>query len=88
MALITLWVTFGDADVDTVARTTRELVADSTAEDLSYLVLHMAGLTRGLMRAMGNQDVPDVADALQAVGLSVQGRASAATPHWRTDCTD
>jgi hypothetical protein len=74
MALLTLWTTFDDSEADSVAATTRSLLAGHSAEELGYLVLHLAGLSRGLTHVLIAQSHPDVNDALQAVGRDVQER--------------
>ncbi len=74
MALLTLWTTFDDNEADSVAATTRSLLAGHSAEELGYLVLHLAGLSRGLTHVLIAQAHPDINDALQAVGRDVQER--------------
>lgn len=82
MALMTLWVSFDDSEHEAVARTTRSLLAGLTASDLGYLVLHLAGLTRGLVHSMvenaGPEDALDVDRALQALAHGVARRGTAA----------
>ena len=77
MALLTLWATFEDHETPHVARTTRALLAGLTVEDLGHLVLHMAGLTRGLLHHMSGQHNRDIDQALQVVARGVHDRGSA-----------
>jgi hypothetical protein len=74
MALLTLWTTFDDTESDSVAATTRSLLAGHTSEELGYLVLHLAGLSRGLAHVLVNQQHADINEALQAVGRDVHER--------------
>lgn len=82
MALMTLWVSFDDSEHEAVARTTRSLLTGLTTADLGYLVLHLAGLTRGLVHSMadyvGPGDGLDVDRALQALAHGVARRGAAA----------
>lgn len=79
MALLTLWVSFNDTEHESVARTTRDLLAGLTAPDLGYLVLHVAGLTRGLVHSIaeGAQGTLDLDLALQALARGVHERGAA-----------
>ncbi|MGI8868795.1 MAG: hypothetical protein ACR2F6_08080 [Mycobacteriales bacterium] len=78
MALMTLWTTFEEPESDQVAATTRSLLAGLSAEELAYLVLHLAGLTRGLTRVLGSQsDDLDLDAALQMVARELQRRPTA-----------
>ena len=74
MALLTLWTTFEDTESDSVAATTRTLLAGHTAEELGYLVLHLAGLSRGLAHVLVSQQEADINEALQTVGRDVHER--------------
>ena len=74
MALLTLWTTFEDSESEEVAATTRTLLAGHTAEELGYLVLHLAGLSRGLAHVLVNQQQADINEALQTVGRDVHER--------------
>jgi hypothetical protein len=74
MALLTLWTTFEDTESDSVAATTRTLLAGHTAEELGYLVLHLAGLSRGLAHVLVSQQEADINEALQTVGRDVHQR--------------
>lgn len=74
MALLTLWTTFEDSESESVAATTRTLLAGHTAEELGYLVLHLAGLSRGLAHVLVNQQQADINEALQTVGRDVHER--------------
>lgn len=86
MALMTLWVSFDDSEHDAVARTTQSLLAGLTSADLGYLVLHLAGLTRGLVHAIGEhassrEDLAvelDVNQALRTLARGVARRGAAA----------
>ncbi|HEX5494478.1 MAG TPA: hypothetical protein VFX70_07910 [Mycobacteriales bacterium] len=82
MALMTLWVSFDDDEHETVARTTRSLLAGLTTADLGYLVLHLAGLSRGLVHSMSDHSGPgdglDVDRALRALAHGVARRGTAA----------
>lgn len=74
MALLTLWTTFEDTESDSVAATTRTLLAGHTSEELGYLVLHLAGLSRGLAHVLVSQQQADINEALQMVGRDVHER--------------
>lgn len=75
MALMTLWTTFEEPESAQVAATTRSLLAGLSAEELGYLLLHFAGLTRGLTRVLGTQSHDlDLDAALQAVAREVHRR--------------
>lgn len=76
MALLTLWTTFDDAEAERVAATTRTLLAGHTAEELGYLVLHLAGLSRGMTRVLAASGERDIGEALQTVARDVQERRS------------
>lgn len=79
MALLTLWVSFDDTEHESVARTTRSLLTGLTSPDLGYLVLHMAGLTRGLVHSIADS-APESLDldlALQALARGVHQRGAA-----------
>lgn len=76
MALLTLWTTFDEREADSVAATTRSLLAGHSAEELGYLVLHLAGLSRGLAHVLAAQPHPDINEALQAVGRDVHSRGA------------
>ena len=77
MALLTLWTTYDDDEADEVAATTRTLLAGHNAEELGYLVLHMAGLSRGLSHVMLAQREVDINEALQTLGRDIQERRAA-----------
>lgn len=74
MALLTLWTTFAEEEADEVAATTRTLLAGHSSEELGYLLLHVAGLSRGLTHVLVAQQSPNIAEALQALGRDVQER--------------
>jgi hypothetical protein len=74
MALLTLWTTFDDTESESVAATTRSLLAGHTSEELGYLVLHLAGLSRGLAHVLASQQQADINEALQMVGRDVHER--------------
>lgn len=76
MALLTLWTTFDEREADSVAATTRSLLAGHSAEELGYLVLHLAGLSRGLAHVLAAQPHPDINEALQTVGRDVHSRGA------------
>lgn len=74
MAMLTLWATFDESETDQVAVTTRALIADLSAEEMGYLVLHLAGVSRGVLHVLAGQDHPDVSAALQTVARGVHAR--------------
>lgn len=74
MAMLTLWATFEESETDHVAATTRSLVSDLTGEEMGYLVLHLAGVSRGVLHVVAGQDSPDVPAALQTVARGVHSR--------------
>ncbi|HEY9390241.1 MAG TPA: hypothetical protein VIR27_10810 [Mycobacteriales bacterium] len=82
MALVTLWVSFDDSEHEQVARTTRSLLAGLNTADLGYLVLHQAGLTRGLVHALIEharmEDDLDVDLALRTLAHGVARRGASA----------
>lgn len=77
MALLTLWTTFDEPESEHVAAMTRTLLAGHTSEELGFLILHLAGLSRGLTHVLAAQTEADVQAALQAVGRDLQGRKPA-----------
>ena len=77
MALLTLWTTFDDTESDDVAAATRSLLAGHSSEELGYLILHLAGLSRGLAHVLVNQPHPDINEALQTIGRDVHERRAA-----------
>lgn len=77
MALLTLWTTFEDTESDDVAAATRSLLAGHSAEELGYLILHLAGLSRGMAHVLANQQHPDINEALQTIGRDVHERRAA-----------
>ncbi len=77
MAMLTLWTTFEESESERVAAMTRSLLAGHSAEELGYLVLHLAGLSRGLSHVLVQQQPPDIEAALQAVARDVNERRNA-----------
>lgn len=55
MALLTLWTTFDEPESEHVAAMTRTLLAGHTSEELGFLILHLAGLSRGLTHVLAAQ---------------------------------
>lgn len=78
MALLTLWVSYDDSEHEAVARTTRSLLSGLSTPDLGYLVLHLTGLTRGLVHTIGAETEAglDVSGALQSLARGIHERGA------------